>query len=704
MLPIRVSRILRALCCGLLSAALFSASPAAAETTSYVYDAAGRLLGALDVSGKAVAYKYDSAGNRTQVSNDPFFSEILPASWTSSSTSGTSGLTTPNGMRDGNFATSSSVHRTNSETSPWIRAHFTAPVYVDNVCVAPSAYAGAGPANVDGAVAEYSTDGGATWLAGGTVSGAAAGVCGTVAVRAIANTVRIRLPGPAQLAAGDIRFRSAGSGPSSGGMVVTDKTLAVPFNTPASVDLTPTGAWTSIAIVGAPATKGVVAIAGALATYTPTTGALGTDTFRYQATGPGGLSNIATVNVTIGQQTAPPTVSDKTLIVNQGGSGTIDLAPQGAWTSVQLVTDPANGQVQPLNGTATLSGSSATYTPTLSSYYGNDRFSFTATGPGGTSAPARVNVQVVPHPPGLSSSYSASYYWNGGGQLYLWPTGVWTTVNIVSPPGKGSAYMASHVLTYTAASNQSYTTTMQVQAVGPGGSSNISTVTITVAPPTAPTAQAKTLNVPANSSAPVTLTALVVQGDVSPTFTISSGPSHGSVSLSGAVATYTPTPGYSGADSFQYTATGLAGAGGPATVSINVTQAPLAVTQTSTSYNRNRLPTRWVVGSPSSVTVTGSGGSGSFSYAWEPSPDSDPATSAVGGCSTGTTWTNSTPLAAIEMWFNSSWRCKVTDNVSGLYAYSDPVIVQIYYAGNQSFMAQPDEAQASDGEPAAESR
>ena len=53
-------------------------------------------------------------------------------------------------------------------------------------------------------------------------------------------------------------------------------------------------------------------------------------------------------------------------------------------------------------------------------------------------------------------------------------------------------------------------------------------------------------------------------------------PSNGSVSLTGAVVTYTPNDGYFGSDSFTYTVTDVDNAPAPATVSVTVHRAPTA--------------------------------------------------------------------------------------------------------------------------------
>ena len=114
-------------------------------------------------------------------------------------------------------------------------------------------------------------------------------------------------------------------------------------------------------------------------------------------------------------------------------------------------------------------------------------------------------------------------------------------------------------------------------------------------------AEPKTATTPANTPVDVTLT--TSGGFTDPTstiFAISTEPGHGAVALSGAVATYTPTNGFSGTDTFTYIAaqcipvtdalpscpegnsaipeTGTA----PATVTITVTPAPTTTTTTTT--------------------------------------------------------------------------------------------------------------------------
>ncbi|WP_163570989.1 Ig-like domain-containing protein, partial [Klebsiella pneumoniae] len=51
----------------------------------------------------------------------------------------------------------------------------------------------------------------------------------------------------------------------------------------------------------------------------------------------------------------------------------------------------------PAHGSFVIAGDTVTYTP-AATYYGADSFTYTATGPGGTSAPATVSLTVATPP------------------------------------------------------------------------------------------------------------------------------------------------------------------------------------------------------------------------------------------------------------------------------------------------------------------
>ena len=160
------------------------------------------------------------------------------------------------------------------------------------------------------------------------------------------------------------------------------------FNTPINFDLTGrvTGTYTSIATTAV--TSGSTTVAGNIVTFTPTIGFTGSASFQFTATGPGGTSAPSSaINITV--LPAAPVVAPRSVLVSFQLSLPIDLTPQitGVSTSIAVVTAPANG-------TTSVSGNIVTYTPNAL-FTGNDSFSYQATGPGGTSAPAIISISVI---------------------------------------------------------------------------------------------------------------------------------------------------------------------------------------------------------------------------------------------------------------------------------------------------------------------
>jgi hypothetical protein len=103
-------------------------------------------------------------------------------------------------------------------------------------------------------------------------------------------------------------------------------------------------------------------------------------------------------------------------------------------------------------------------------------------------------------------------------------------------------------------------------------------VTVTVNPVNdAPTANSQAVSTNGNTPVAITLTGSDLETSAGNlTFTVTSGPSHGSLSGSGANRTYTPAANYCGPDAFTFTATDTGDGASPpltspaATVSINV--------------------------------------------------------------------------------------------------------------------------------------
>lgn len=249
--------------------------------------------------------------------------------------------------------------------------------------------------------------------------------------------------------------------------------LTVAYNTAGTVALTPSGNYNSLAIASVPA-HGTATISGTSATYSPAAGYYGADSFTYIVTGPGGTSTPATVNVTVSNPAAP-SAGNVSLVAGYNTQGLATLAPSGVYTLLNLLTLPAHG-------TASITGTSATYTPN-SGYYGPDSFSYTSTGPGGTSAPAMVNVSVAAPPPPSAGNGSLTVAYNTPGSVALSPSGVYTSMSVSSAPTHGTVSISGTTANYTPAVGYSGPDSFSYAATGPGGTSPPAIVNITVQAP-----------------------------------------------------------------------------------------------------------------------------------------------------------------------------------------------------------------------------
>src|SRR5690606_9564907 len=96
---------------------------------------------------------------------------------------------------------------------------------------------------------------------------------------------------------------------------------------------------------------------------------------KYNVRGPGGTSPDYTITLNVAPPPAP-TAGNVTTSTAYNTAKAIPLTPAGVYTSVAKVSDPANG-------TVTISGTTATYTPNAG-FYGTNSFTYRAVGPGGT--------------------------------------------------------------------------------------------------------------------------------------------------------------------------------------------------------------------------------------------------------------------------------------------------------------------------------
>src|SRR5215469_14902591 len=137
-------------------------------------------------------------------------------------------------------------------------------------------------------------------------------------------------------------------------------------------------------------------------TYTPTTGYVGPDSFTFDATENGVVSNTATVSITVAAGPPPPAASNQSLSTNKNTALAITLTGTpgtvGDTLTFAIATNPAHGA---LSGTPP----NMTYAPTTG-YVGPDSFTFNVTESNGATSttPGTVSINVVQLPPVASKT------------------------------------------------------------------------------------------------------------------------------------------------------------------------------------------------------------------------------------------------------------------------------------------------------------
>ena len=336
-------------------------------------------------------------------------------------------------------------------------------------------------------------------------------------------------------------------------------TVATPF----SYQITASNVPTSYAATGLPAGVSVNTMTG-LISGTPSVN--GTSNAMVSATNASGTGNKA-VTITIANL-PPPTASGITANVAFTAGGAIDLSSglSGSFTSVAISTPPTKG-------TVVLNGFIATYTPNAG-YFGPDSFTYTVSGPGGTSPPVTVTIVVAtpPAPTVAARAVSVAYETATVIDLSASITGVSTTIAISTQPANGTATVSGKSVTYTPKAGYFGGDTFSYTATGPGGTSMPAVVTITVSS-LAPTGASVNFILPLNTPTSLDL-APFIKGSAISGIAMVGAPKFGTVTVNGTKVTYSPKTDFFGADTFTYSAYGNAGTSPPATVRVTVVGRP----------------------------------------------------------------------------------------------------------------------------------
>lgn len=201
--------------------------------------------------------------------------------------------------------------------------------------------------------------------------------------------------------------------PSTGSLTVTvppppvamAQSVTTTANTPKAITLTATpgtpGDTLTYTIVTNPA-HGTLTGTSPTVTYTPATGYVGPDSFTFDATENGVVSNPAAVSITVASGPPPPVANNQSVSTNKNTATAITLTgtpgTSGDTLTFAISTNPAHGA---LSGTPP----NRTYTPTTG-YVGPDSFTFNVTESNGATSttPGTVSINVVQPPPVASKT------------------------------------------------------------------------------------------------------------------------------------------------------------------------------------------------------------------------------------------------------------------------------------------------------------
>ena len=338
---------------------------------------------------------------------------------------------------------------------------------------------------------------------------------------------------------------------------ITGGSITVPYGGSKAHFFAPTNGGV-VSIKSGPS-HGTVQLDFTAAIYRPNPGYVGPDSFVAVATNAAGESQPATVNVTV-QAPPIPTLTGGNANIPYGSTATHDFAPTNGGV-LSLVNPPANGAV-------TFSGGVATYTPNID-FIGSDTFSVTATNPGGTSAASVFGIYVTPPPIPTLTGGSLGLAFNTPGTHDFAPSsgGV---LALASAAAHGTVTISGGRATYTPNSDFIGDDSFGVTASNLGGTSSLTTIAVTVAPPPIPTLSGGSLALAFNTAG---------THDFAPTsgglLALAAAPAHGTVTISGGRATYTPNADYIGPDSFGVTGTNLGGTSPVTTIAVSVAPPPI---------------------------------------------------------------------------------------------------------------------------------
>ncbi|WP_288193909.1 autotransporter domain-containing protein [uncultured Phyllobacterium sp.] len=272
-------------------------------------------------------------------------------------------------------------------------------------------------------------------------------------------------------------------------------------------------------------------------------------------------------------QAAPVAVNDAAAtLANQAVTIPVTVNDGGIITSIAVTSAPSHGAVA-------VNGLNAVYTP-AANFFGTDTFTYSATGPGGTSAPATVTITVSPLAVPVAAAHSAATMAGNAATIDTAAGatgGPFTGAAIVTPPAFGSATVSGTNIIYTPPAGASGAVSIGYTLSNVFGTSPPATITLTVNP--LPVAAAHSVTTRAGTPVMVKLTEGATGGPFTAAAMVSLSPSgSGTATIrdsgdGGSRAfqlDFTPAATFSGVATVRYTLGNAFTTSAPANVTITV--------------------------------------------------------------------------------------------------------------------------------------
>lgn len=325
-------------------------------------------------------------------------------------------------------------------------------------------------------------------------------------------------------------------------------------------------------------------------TYTPDPNFNGTDSFTYivdyaQASAEGSVS------VTVNPVEDAPIAAGQSVITDEDTAMTVTLSGSdvdGDPLAFQITSAPTHG---------TLSGAAPnlTYTPSAN-YSGPDSFSFKVHDGSMDSAPANVIVNVIPvNDAPVASSQGVTTTEDVAAAIVLGSSDVDSsslTYAIVSMPAHGTLSGVAPNVTYIPDVNYSGPDSFSFKVNDGLADSAAAIVAITVTPVNdAPVASSQAVSTNEDTPRAIILSGSDVEAG-SLSYSVVTGPAHGTLSGTVPNLSYTPNANYIGSDSFSFKVNDGSVDSAPATVAITmapVNDVPVAVNDMATTVKNTAV-------------------------------------------------------------------------------------------------------------------